>query len=88
MIINSPKTQQVIDQYDITLSNGQLIQVSLDLSKDTVTIDEQMLVINKAGGKMFGREFPPEELILLLRHVMLISHRQREVPVVEEEQKS
>lgn len=85
MIITSPEQTYTVDQYDFLLTNGKTIQVSLDLRVDTIFIDNEAITIRKEAGKLAGRAFPAEDVVLLRPHVMMINHRERQVSEPSEE---
>jgi len=85
MIINVPEETYTIDQYDFLMSNGTTIQMSIDRRKDSISFEDTHVVIAKAAGDIMGRAFPPETVVIRLEHVMIISHREREVTLPAQE---
>ena len=93
MIIRDPDPQPVrYDDYDITFSNGLLMSFSVakDLG-DSVDFDTSPMAVQfhfaeKISPTDEEAKVPPEDITVLMQHVLTISHRTRTVtPATREE---
>ena len=94
MIISDPDPQPVLyDDYDVTFSNGLLMSFTVAKALgDTVDFDTSPMAVQfhfaeKQSPTDEDAKVPPEDITVMMQHVITISHRTRSVTPASREER-
>jgi hypothetical protein len=93
MIINNVAEIKIVEEYDILLSNGILVPLTIDKQAgDTVEYEHDPVAVKfniaaKQSESNPDVKTPEEEITIFMAHVLTINKRKREVTQLSPEQK-